>query len=68
MLILATNASKTMINTMTKMRALQHVNYVKLAHNLYLDPRDKSRTHKLKTTFIRHLKDKVGKNQHISNT
>ena len=60
MLLLATKASKALINATFKVYALQYINYVKLVNNRYLQPRRKNRIYKGRSIFMRHLHDKVG--------
>ena len=65
-LLLATKAPKTIINSTFKVHALQCVNYVKLVNNRYLEPRGKCRKHKGKSVFMRHLRGKVGQKKHMN--
>ena len=65
-LLVATKASKQMIDSCFNVYFIQCVNHSKLVNNRYLEPRNKNRIYKGPSVFIRHLKGKVGRKHYFN--
>lgn len=65
-LLVATKSSQRLINTFHKVHAIQYINYCTLVNNRYLKPRNKNRTFKGRSVFMRHLKDHVGNKKYLN--
>ena len=65
-LLVATKASKQMVDNCFNVYSIQHINHSKLLNNRYLKPRNKNRIYKGPSVFIRHLKGKVGRKYYFN--